>query len=269
MKKLIYKWLKSVIFFLFKLEFTVTSTSHLRMKNPFKVTNIPYANIDLYLDYRESLDQCYASNVLDFKAMKFLDKHLEKGQINWFVDVGTNQGFYTCYVLKKYPHIKSLNIEPDPYHQAKFEKNLLLNNIEKRAHLFDGAVSDTDTDAELMINNAGNRAGNSIIIDQREWTKQNENEVITVKCKPLSNLLKEFGVNHDFILKIDIEGAEFPVLKQFFATSDASLYPRVIIAEEAMRNIELTGGSVVELLIKNGYSLVGHEEVNFFFELKH
>ena len=269
MKRKLYNFIK----FLFARIFGTSISISLRpipnsnMKDPYKITYVQSVDLEMYLDMRQALDQSYALGVVDESALNFLNKNI--GSSNWFIDVGANQGLYSCYILKNFPAINVLSIEPDPYNIEKLKRNLDLNKLKSsRVHIFEGGASSCKEIRELMLNIAGNRAGSSIVIDQRKWTKQKENTILQIPCQPLLDIMMQVGVAGKCALKIDIEGAEFPVLEAFFENSPEHFYPFAIVAEAVGNTISLVGGSVVELLIRNGYSLVDHDDLNYFFLLK-
>lgn len=116
-----------------------------------------------------------------------------------------------------------------------------------------------------MINTATNRAGSSMIFSQTEWTKKQKDYIIAVECVTLNNVLSELGVTSLGALKIDVEGYEYPILKQFFKEAPTSLYPNAVVLEAWGHAIPAIGGSSIELMIQHGYKLVNHIEYNYFF----
>jgi hypothetical protein len=116
-----------------------------------------------------------------------------------------------------------------------------------------------------MINIANNRGGNSMVVSQTPWQK--EDVKMKVSCKTLLGALYTNEVKKISALKIDIEGHEYPVLKTFFAEAPQTLYPKAMVVEEFGHMISLVGGSPIELLISNGYRLINHTAHNYFFVL--
>src|ERR1035437_3600795 len=103
MKKKLFDIIKFLFARLFGLniELSRSRVPILNIKNPFEVTYIQPIDLSLYLDKRESLDQSYAQGVVDEPVLNFLNKNM--GSANWFIDIGANQGMFSCYVLKNFP----------------------------------------------------------------------------------------------------------------------------------------------------------------------
>lgn len=221
--------------------------------------------VRLALDLNQHLDNEYLQGKYDAKELDFLFGAYEPGGA--FVDIGANQGFYSLMLANKFPDCKVISFEPDPYSIQKFKENIVLNKAENIV-LIPKGLSDRIEKKTLMINTSTNRAGNSMVCSQTQYTGKLQDEVIEVQCVTLNDALSEFGINKISALKIDVEGYEYPILNQFFKEAPASLYPRVIILEAFGHAIPLVGGSSIELLVKNGYSLANHIEYNYFFALR-
>lgn len=225
---------------------------------------VPAVDLTLHLDMDEQLDRSYAQNVVDEDCFAFLREHLTTGGA--FVDVGANQGIYSCLVLHESADVRVVAIEPDPYSTAKIRRNVEINSLDaSRLNLFEVAAGATEEERELMLNVAGNRAGSSLVVDQRQWTQRDDNVTISVKCRPLLDLLADSDVTAVSVMKLDIEGFEFPVLEAFFRDAPVELYPKAMIVEAFGHCIPLVGGSTVELLIRRGYRLANHDSYNYFF----
>lgn len=248
------------------LELTTTRPIPLYEGDPFIDAYVEPVGLTMHLDRREVLDRSYLQGVVDDNCFAFLRDHMAPDGA--FVDIGANQGIYSCVVLKDYPGAKVVSIEPDPYSLEKIQRNVALNALDTtRLHVFPVAVVDVPGDRELMINVAGNRAGSSLVVDQRQWTGRAENVTVTVPGRTLRDMLDETGCESVSVAKIDIEGYEFPALNTFLRDAPRSQYPRAFIVEAFGHCIPLVGGSTVELLIQAGYHLVDHDTYNYFFVL--
>jgi FkbM family methyltransferase len=216
----------------------------------------------LEIDTAQNLDMQYAYGIYDADELNFLEANYKQGE--WFIDIGANMGFYSLYLSKKYPGMKALAFEPDPYNIEKLKRNISLNGLDNIL-VCEYALADEDTHKDLMLNTGSNRGGNSFVIDQTEFC--GEKQFISVPCKTLLHSLIEHNVARIGILKIDVEGFEYPILKAFYAIAPRSLFPRAMVVEAFGENIKRVGGSPIELLVKNGYELVAHNQYNYYFML--
>lgn len=224
---------------------------------------VPAVGLTLGLDLSETLDRRYASNSIEAMPFAFLREHLDECTL--FADVGSNQGLYSCVALNESKTVRVMAVEPDPYSRGKLERNLVLNGLDAgRISVFGVAVGSEEGEVDLMLNTAGNRAGSSVLIDQRAWTGLAENDTVRVPQRTLLGLLRETRTDAGpWMIKLDIEGLEYPVLAAFFDNALEDEWPAFVMVEAFGRLIPLTGGSPVQLLIQKGYDLVDHDEFNF------
>ena len=122
--KLIYKLLQRLIS-LTGWTFIVTRS---RLRRNWVTSYISSADVLMRLDLSESLDVSYASGSVDELNIAFMKQTLNNHSV--FIDVGANQGFYSLYVLKKFPGAQVVAIEPDPYSLSKLRNNLDLNSLQ-------------------------------------------------------------------------------------------------------------------------------------------
>lgn len=263
MRSRLYVVVRSFFARVFKMDFVLTPITQTkpRVGGDLTETFVPSVGLTMALDLAESLDACYAMNVVDDVCIDFVRRHLQ--HIEYFVDVGANQGLYTCVVLKESSHVEVVALEPDPYSQEKLWKNVALNSLESnRLTLITDAVGEANGEAELMLNVAGNRGGSSLLIDQRPFTGLTENVSIPVTVRSLASVTEQVAAG-SWMLKLDIEGMEFPVLRSFLNETEPASWPDFVIVEAFGRLIATVGGSPVELLVRRGFTLVDHDGSNF------
>lgn len=227
--------------------------------------------ITLELDLAELIDRSYALGIYNRKSINFLLQHMNS-ECTWFVDAGANLGFYSFAIASKLGSAHCLAIEPDPYSQSKFEANISLNsggiNQPPQIFLEKCALGSHEGFIDLMINDAGNRGGSSICLDQKEFTGKDTNKTISVRMNRLSSLLCKYNIlGANWCLKLDIEGFEYPAIESLLSDLPYNHLPRAIV-------VEWTGSGVlgdndetpVDLLCRSGYHLCGKEGTeNYLF----
>ena len=235
-----------------------------RPQKKWKTAYIPSIKVFMRLDLSESLDISYASGSVDELNIAFMNSVLNNDSV--FVDVGANQGFYSLFVLKAFPGAQVVAIEPDPYAVSKLQKNLELNNLQNsNIQIIQSAASLSDEFIELMINDAGNRAGSSLVIDRRMYTGKVENTTVEVRGEPLFEILKRSNIQRVSCMKLDIEGYELPVLEKYFENAPLQMWPNHLLVEAIGTSIKTVGGSPISLMFKQGYNLVNHDTYNYIF----
>jgi len=124
-----------------------------------------------------------------------------------FADVGTNLGWYTCIASKCLPHGIVYGFEMDDLNFGLLEKNLAINqstNVE--AHL--AAVSDSE--GTVSYERSGSNP--SPFFQMHGGNGRQTSKTVTVKSIRLDQFFDGKRTPPD-VIKIDVEGAEFSVLK--------------------------------------------------------
>ena len=238
-----------------------------RPNKKWKTTYVEAISGFMHLDLSESLDGTYAQGIVDELCVDYLKANIKAESV--FIDVGANQGFYSLLALNYEPKIKVVAVEPDPYSLTKLRKNLELNNIcSSQITIVESALGSADTNLDLLINDIGNRSGSSFVINpHKDVSRKTKMTTISVPVTTLFTLIRKLQIHKIDVLKIDIEGFEFPVLEKYFQEAPGSLWPKSIIIEAHGSSIDLVGGSPINLLFANGYKIYRHEEYNYIFEL--
>ena len=218
------------------------------------------SGIKMSLDITQDLDFHYAQNIYDQVSVEFLIENYQND--TYFLDIGANIGFFSLYLSRLIPDAKIVAIEPDPYNADRLKKNIAINNFQN-IQVCEYAISDNNGIGILNRNVSKNRGGSSLLISQLPWQKIEVTEEVT--CKTLYSVIYENNIKKISVIKLDIEGYEYPVLNKFFEEADECLYPKAFIVEAFGSTIKLVGGSPLELLINRGYKLTNHTNYDFFF----
>jgi FkbM family methyltransferase len=151
---------------------------------------------------------------------KYLEENVFKGYTSgFFVDVGAHDGLTINNTLyfEKHNNWTGINIEPI----KTVYDNLVLNR--PNSINVNCAVYDSDGQTQFIYNKGYTEmiSGIKDTYDTRhfqrlqietEWT-QSTTEIIKVNTKRLESIFDENGVTHVNYLSIDVEGAEFEVIK--------------------------------------------------------
>ena len=190
--------------------------------------------------------ECVDGNLLfcpqlyDYIEIDFLLNNLDSNDV--FVDVGSHIGFYSLVASKKTNDI--LAIEASPYTYNRLKKNIELNNL--NISILNCGVSDKNEKLNLSQNNSNNAGGQNFM--------QNNKEGIQVQCYPLDEIINNTDFKSIKIMKFDVEGYEYKILKRFLENIDKKLYPKYIITEFFGEDVvNKTTGNQIELLLKYGY----------------
>lgn len=185
----------------------------------------------------------------------FLQKEYEFNANNkepFIIDCGSNIGMSICYFKKKYPESKIVGFEPD-----KKTFQLLKNNVEKNklgnVELYESAVynredtinfySDVDKDGDLGM------SVTKRLLESNRRIKE---------TKVHSVLLSRFIKKPVDLLKIDIEGAEFEVIKELSNSSKFKLINEIIIEYHSKTNKVNKLYKILKILEQNDFKFIIH-----------
>jgi len=121
------------------------------------------------------------------------------------LDIGSNIGLASIYFKLKYPRAKIFAFEPAP---DTFE--VLKKNSEQFSDIkiFNFALGDIDGAREFYSSDKSSMSGSLI--------HRPSNQIkIPVAIKKLDSVIRELNVDHIDIVKFDIEGSEYSLLKDF------------------------------------------------------
>jgi FkbM family methyltransferase len=124
---------------------------------------------------------------------------IDPGSVKQIVDLGGNVGYSCLWWLKLFPNSRVRVYEPHPVHIAQIERNLLLSRMMDRVTLRPVAAGVRDEKGWFSDLDASS----SLVSDPRRRAFEVE----------VRDIFQELGSAPIDILKIDIEGAEYPILR--------------------------------------------------------
>ena len=125
-------------------------------------------------------------------------------QVDRFVDVGANLGYYTCLALQKGRDVMA--VEPQPRNLKNLYRNLVSNGWQDSAEVMLVALSDAPG---LMLLYGASGPSASLL---RNWAGYSPRYSQLVAVSTLDNLLAGRFKGERLLIKIDVEGAEYAVL---------------------------------------------------------
>ena len=139
--------------------------------------------------------------------------------VHTIVDLGANAGLASLYFLARYPTVRRLVlVEPNP---------ALIPPMKSLYDQFDGVHIDIEN---CCISDSVGEVSFSVRKDDRFSLMGSGNgcATVTVRSRPLSHLLDQLNIGEVDLLKLDIEGAEYPLME-----ADAPVFRRFrhIVAE--------------------------------------
>jgi FkbM family methyltransferase len=171
-------------------------------------------------------DPSHVGQIIDpFWEKKVFDLYskLKKGVV--FVDIGANIGCHSIFFLKYMKCKKVIYVEPSQKCQALFESSLKLNNLKKCIILKNAVSNKKFVNLKVFSNNSGSGS----IINYFGNKKKSMNlksylelfNVNKVRSISLIDILKKYtNKNDSIIIKIDAQGFETEILKNFLQSKN-------------------------------------------------
>jgi FkbM family methyltransferase len=196
-------------------------------------------------------------------SVGMVSEHLGAGAT--FIDVGAHIGYYS---LKAAPIVSDaghvIAIEPNPEIVRQLQANLAASGANVVA-VAPVACSDTEGTLDLYAAPEAN-TGQSSLSKANASQMGATTHTYKVRARPLDDIIRESGVTRVDAIKIDVEGAEYLVLKGAQETLDR--FHPMLLVEIVGHQLRAMGSSptqVRELLRAHGYREGRHDELNVEF----
>ena len=218
-----------------------------------------YVTIDgnkLYLDSSDSL-RLSVKKEFEPQTTDLIQKNIFSGNI--VVDIGANIGFFTLIMangVKK--EGKVFSFEPELENYKLLSKNVKENNLQNII-LENKAVGNKNGSAEMYLASKENNIYSQSMhrIFSSKIVSQNSTP-ITIKIIKLDDFFEKLDLIKKInLIKIDVEGAEFDVLKGMNKILDSNKDLKIIM-EFSLENLQDFGSKpdeVVDFLLKKNFKL--------------
>ena len=188
------------------------------------------------------------AGVFEAEETKVIEAQLD--QSDEFVDVGANIGFYTCLAQRRGKH--AIAIEPQAKNLRFLYANLLDNGYES-AEVYPLGLAKRPGLATLY---GASGTGASLI---RGWAGQTSLFRSVIPVTTLDTLLGDRVAGKRLMIKIDVEGAEYPVLEG--ASRTLCLWPKptwlveICLSEYHPAGLNPHYADTFELFWRRGYEV--------------
>ena len=183
----------------------------------------------------------------EIKIVSFFLKY-----IDLVINVGANQGFYTCISLSKSK--KVFAFEPDPLNYKYLIENIKINNWSHNVEAYPMAVSNKNGLLKLY----GNSTAASLIPG---WGGTSTDSYKLIPSIKLDNLIFDQITNKSILIIVDIEGAEKSMLEGAQKLLNLRIKPiwliEISIDEHQPNGIQINPNliSTFEIFLKNDYKV--------------
>ena len=177
----------------------------------------------------------------------FVKQVVKRG--DYVIDVGANVGTYTLLCARLGASVTA--VEAEPANAAILRRNIALNGYQVDVRQV--GVSDKAETLTLNLDEGD--------IGSHSFAKVGAARSVEIACLPLVEVVEPRQAR---LMKIDIEGFEYRVLKRYFGDTPISLRPQWILIEEWETPPE---GSAVALCVEAGYRVAHRWDTNYALRL--
>jgi FkbM family methyltransferase len=178
-------------------------------------------------------------------------------QVDWFLDVGANLGFYSVMLVTKGLVKQAIAFDPDPGNYAHLLSTLYLNGLASRVRAYPYAVGDKPGTVTLAEAWATNRGESWVVHPDKP---PEEAGVVAHHQVKQVRLDDEFdATGKTIVMKMDVEGSEFHAL--------AGMH-RVLTQNRCYVQVELYSDRIEDLkrvFADLGYRYVRVIDIDHFF----
>ena len=199
-------------------------------------TDFPYG-FKMYLNPDSGWEKSYFIRDKELDTTLFLKNVLSQNQVFW--DIGANIGFYSLLAAKLVGvkgHVYSF--EPTPSTYQRLQKHILDNSLQNQISALQYVLGSKRGQAQLVEPSDINHGMNYFL---PATSGQSLHEIESV-----DHLIENRNLKAPNVIKLDVEGAEFEVLKGAEQTLKKSA-PQLVI-ELCEENLKRFGSSTQELL---------------------
>ena len=189
--------------------------------------------------------------LLDGEERVYLATALKPNSV--IVDIGANIGGYGLLLASQRKDISLVAVEAHPAMAARIQQHIDFNKMNDRCQCLQVAASPDCQSVRLFVDHE-NQGRNTLL--QRGEKRE---AFVDVKGMTISDIMDASAIEKADLLKMDIEGFEFPVLEEFFNNAEKLKWPEYIQLEH-----EGGGGNsqAAKLALENGYQAVLKTRMN-------
>lgn len=220
-------------------------------------------NINLLIEIRDPIDREIFFNLnYEEEQITTLVEFSKKNKQDFFLDIGSNCGYYALFIAKTFPDTHVIAFEPIKKTYGKLLKNIHINGLNKQIQAFNFGLSDTNNEVQFrtLIKKGFIQSGGFTVHDKNRGLKTNET-LLKANLKIGDDVMKY--INKKLLIKIDVEGHEINTLKGLNRLiNNNKIYMQIEIFHENKENI-------FNFLEKNNFKFVkninGNRKNDYFF----
>ncbi|MEK7643992.1 MAG: FkbM family methyltransferase [Patescibacteria group bacterium] len=194
-------------------------------------------------DWRDVADESVWTEIFKLREYRRAEEIIANSR-GLIVDVGAHAGFFSLYCRALNPQIPIIAVEPEPRNIAALNKHLKLNRVEN-VLVEQTALAAKSGKRELFV--SPDSSFHYLLTDDEKTDNK-----ITVNCITLNDLAKKYRINGIDLLKMDIEGGEYELVKNWGA-SEWGMIRQIVMEYHDHRGHR--HGDIKRIMNENGFSV--------------
>ena len=172
-----------------------------------KLNNLHFNNQDFEIYTRSQADKSVMKEIFELREYKEVEAIIKSAK-TLIIDAGAQAGFFVLFCRALNPEVKILAIEPDEDNLELLNQHIGINNL-KNVEVIPAALAGKSGLRDFFISSdSHNHSLFKVLVPRISKNAK-------IKTYSLDDLLKEQGIKEVALLKLDIEGAEYEVLRNF------------------------------------------------------
>lgn len=219
----------------------------LALSDDFRTACVDEVCADFYVTDRIEYMRIVEGGIAEGDVLRDILRNVESDSV--FFDIGANIGTFSCIVGTKLEEGRVAAFEPHPENVARLKENVELNGIS--ADIFRYALGDTIETTSLSLDPDVSDVG----APKHSLATESGGESIEVSKSTGDALIREHDLPTPNVVKIDVEGAEFGVIRGLEDTLESIDYIYCEIHTEKMSDFGDSPGELHEFLEERGFSI--------------
>ena len=178
-----------------------------------KSTNVNFNNFKINLNLESSIDrEIYLKGFYDREQISFIEKKVNVQEFDYFIDIGSNIGFYSIYFASNYKNLNIMSFKPIKENYDQINRSVSINNYQNFS-TYNYALSDTEGNKTMWVTDLKKKGGFSIYEEedykQEVYNNMYDESKLSKTDVDTKIFDKNFQISEKKILvKIDVERHE-------------------------------------------------------------
>ncbi|MFN9645522.1 MAG: FkbM family methyltransferase [Cyanobacteriota bacterium] len=218
------------------------------------IDDMPGIDLKMVIDPAMYFKVGYTSYIFEPDSLDFIRDHFQQGQT--FLDVGANVGYFSLFCSKiGGSHSRIIAFEPGDFACRLLQKNKAINGFDQ-LEIVQAGLGERNEEVLFNSGKPGMEVYNSLGAIVHPSADPDQFHQISIPLFKGTTWLDEHHVNHIDLMKLDVEGGEYFVLKGMLEMFQSQKIARLLIeiTTEMSHAFGYEPNDIISLLRECGYA---------------